>query len=242
MNATDAKKPKFDGTWWKKNKAKAADSSGKLEKALNKYKAAVKLYLGNLHGGNTKASGDPARVLAELLEVRKCASSEGTNKLLGPQQKETKEALLNYVNIAGKHYNELNKIDKLGIMTKKKVKDLVLTEKVFEKGCKDLLVSENFNFLNLMYKNPKLSMKIYAAFFPAGAPSELNIGTEIPNAMKALADKVKADAKLDTHDFWKRGPWNKAVEAVERLLEQDTVPTIRNRIWREETKDLPTGA
>ncbi len=241
MNATDAKKPKFDGTWWKKHKAKVADPSGKLEKALNKYKAAVTLYFTNLRNSQT-SSGDPAKVLVELLEVRKCASAEITNKLLGPQQKETKEALLNYVNIAGKFYNELDKIDKSGIMTKNKVKDLVLTEKAFEKGCKELFVSENFNFLNLMYKKPKLSMKIYAAFFPPGAPSELNIGTQVPNQMKALADKVKADAKLDTHDFWKPGPWNQAVEDVERLLEQDTVKKIRNRIWREETKDLPTGA
>jgi hypothetical protein len=179
MKATDAKKPRFDGTWWKKNKAKAADSSGKLERALTKYKAVVTSFLQTLRNNKT-SSGDPAKVLAELLEVRKCASAEGTNKLLGPQQKETKEALLNYVNIAGKHYNELNKIVKSGIMTKENVKDLVLTEKAFEEGCKKLLVSENFNFLNLMYKNPKLNLKIYAAFFPAGAPSELNIGRVQP--------------------------------------------------------------
>jgi hypothetical protein len=60
--------------------------------------------------------------------------------------------------------------------------------------------------------------------------------------MKALADKVKADAKLDTHDFWKQGPWNKAVEAVELLLQRDTIKKIRNGVLCEEAKGLPTGA
>ena len=223
MNAADAKKPQFDGAWWKKNKAKDADPAGKLQTALTKYQEKKKFFFAQ---AKISASGRVAEVESALEAVKKEAAAEKGNKKLGLLQKETKEALDNYIKIADAALKELKRLETAPIM-KEGIKLLVEKVPQFKEYCTKNYQSESFAFLSLMYKNPTKEKKWYDAFIASNSKFEVNIPGETKNKFDAIAEEIQDGTKPDNPETWKAAPWEQATKDVERMLVNDVVPRFR---------------
>jgi hypothetical protein len=223
MNSADAKKPKFDGAWWKKNKAKDADPAGKLQTALTKYQEKEKFFFSQT---KVSSSGRVEELESALEAVKKEAAAEKGNKKLGVSQKETKEALDNYVKIADAALKELKRLESAPII-KEGVKLLVEKVPQFKEYCTKNYQSESFNFLSLMYKNPAKDKKWYDAFIASGSKFEVNIPGETKRSFDAIAQEIKEGKKPDNTDTWKTAPWEKATKDIEKMLTADVIPRFR---------------
>lgn len=222
MNAADAKAPKFDSKWWKANKAKLADMSGAFENALKKYETEKKSFLQSGSGGD--------RVTKALADVKAQAAKTRSDAKLTALQKETKEALGNYEKQCDVAIAEYKKLIASPLMTMSStglIKSPVA--KQFEDFCKKRHVDENFNFLNLMAKKPKLERRWYDEFIKQGAKFELNI----PSGMRGDFDKIAAAIQSDpaktpdTPATWSKAPWDAVVKEIAGLLNKDVVPGFR---------------
>lgn len=223
MNASEAKAPEFDPGWWKTKKAKEADLGNKITAALTKYQAALKVF-----NAQTKISGIPHLDDVEnaLVETKKAAVAEKANKSLGIFQKDTLTALDNYAKAADAAIAHIKRVENSPIMTSAAT---VLVKQVpqFQEYCKKNFQAESFNYLSLMYKNPKKEKKWYDAFIKRGAQFEINIPSAQLKAFDAIAKDVTAGTKPDTPETWVAAPWKESVIAIEKLLDTDVVRRFR---------------
>jgi len=225
MKPADAKAPKFDGKWWKANKAKAADGSGEFEKALTKYQVEKKKFIDQAKVG---ASHEEELVKA-LMMVRTVAMKAKDDKKLGVTDKDTKDALVNYAKQADTALGEIKRFAGSPIVTSSSAVLIKNGLPMFKAYCTNPKVggAESYNFLSLMAKNPKKEKRWYEAFIKRGAKFEVNI----PNAMRAPFDKIAADVKAgtseDTPATWGAAPWDAVVREVTKLLDNDLMKRWR---------------
>lgn len=223
MNASEAKAPKFDPGWWKTHKAKEADLANKIFAALTKYQAALKVFT-----AQTKVSGIPHLddVETALVETKKAAQAEKANKSLGVFQKDTLTALDNYIKAVDLAIGHIKRVEVSPIMNSAAT---VLVKQVpqFQEYCKKNHQAESYNYLSLMYKNPKKEKKWYDAFIKRGSPFEINIPSAQLKAFDAIAKDVIAGTKPDTPETWAVGPWKESVIAIEKMLDSDVVRRFR---------------
>ena len=171
MKSSDAKKPKFDSAWWKKNKSSKADPKDKVATALKKYAEQ-----------KTKFFKDPRLedLLDTLKEVKTAAEAEA--KTLGAMQKDSKEALTNYAKLADKATKDLKGILKTP-MQNIDVETLVKNVPQFKKFCEKRWTSESYNFLSLMYKKPVPERQWYEVFIKEGGKFQANVGGKHPQGV-----------------------------------------------------------
>jgi hypothetical protein len=225
MQPADAKAPKFDSKWWKSNKAKPADMDGQFEKALKAYEDAKKTLLQTGAGGG--------HIEEALRKVKQEADKKKKDPKLGALQKETKEALANYERQCELLLAEYAKISKTPIMT---LSPMALIKspmaKQFEEQCKKEFSTENFNFLSLMAKKPRLERRWYDDFVAQGAKFEINISSGTRAKFDKIAAAIKADPVLtpDTPETWAKAPWSEAMKEVDALLGRDTLRRFRDRV------------
>jgi hypothetical protein len=223
MNSGDAKKPKFDPSWWKSNKAKDADPKGAVEKALDKYVKAKKQMFELAKMSNSPRDEEVEKALAE---IKKEALAEKANPKLGTFQKETVEALVNYAKLADAAIAELKRIDTAPIM-KETVTFLVKQAPQFKEYCTKNFQAESYNFLSLMYKNPKKEKQWYEAFIKDGSKFQINIPASTKVPFDAIAKAVADGKKPDNPDTWGKAPWAKAVTDIEQMLTNDVLKRFR---------------
>jgi hypothetical protein len=224
MKPADAKAPKFDSKWWKANKAKAADADGGFEKALKKYEDEKKTFLER----SQKAAASPDAVQKALADLKAQATKKKSDPKLGVAQKETKEGLGNYEKMADKAIGECKRAAASPIMSMSVAALVKAGVPQFEAYCKQRHVSENYNFLSLMAKNPKKERRWYDDFIKEGSKFQVNL----PGGIRIPFDKVAADIKdgksPDTPATWGAAPWDKAVGEVVSMVSKDVVPTFRS--------------
>lgn len=232
MKSADAKNPQFDGAWWKKCKAKPADPSGALEKALKAYEGAVKTFIGQ---GKVGANGDVEGLEKCLNAIIKTATAEKTNKNLGLFQKDTLVCLGIYIKIAGDTVKHINTFEKSPIMTSP-VDVLVKNVPQFKEYCTKNYQAENFNFLALMYKNA-MQKFVFENFVKPGSKFQANLPASTANKFLALEKSIAAGTLPDNDKTWKTAPWAEARTEIERLLRNDVLPRFRNYMWYVLMKD-----
>jgi len=224
MNSSDARKPRFNGAWWKKNKAEEADPKGKLEDALEDYRKCVADFF-----RSAEASQSPRQdeVKKALEEIKKAAKDEKSNKKLGVFQKDTLTALDNYVKRADAAITELKRLNTAPVLTAN-IKLLVRKMSQFESYCKKKLQSESFNYLSLMYKNPKPDRQWYDDFIADSGKFQINLSSPIRKQFDAVAAAVASHALPDTAETWQQAPWDESIEHIEEMLERDVLPRFRD--------------
>jgi hypothetical protein len=227
MKPADAKAPKFDSKWWKLNKAKDADADAGFEKALKKYEDVKKTFFDETRNPSGAMASD--NIQKVLLEVKAQAAKKKADPKLGVLQKETKEALANYekqcdVAIAHCKRIEASPLLKMG------ADDLVKNAPQFQTYCVKVgFLSESYNFLSLMAKNPKKERRWYDDFVKSGAKFELNLPGGVKKEFDGIASRVAAGGAPDTPETWAAAPWGLAVKEITVMLNKD--PLKRWRAW-----------
>lgn len=217
MKAADAKNPKFDAAWWKKNKAVAADVMGKFEKLLKQYE--VLRANATTAAGKTAASDVPEQAVKVLTALMKEARS--TDLKLGPAQKETKEARENYAKECEKAIKGIAKM-KQACAGLPSVPQL-LNDKLFVEFSKKLYADENVEYL-VALKAKMPPEKIYKDIIP-----RLNID-DLQRDFDRIARAIKDGTEADPKAAWAKAPWKETAQIVSDLLNADTVP--KYRAWR----------
>lgn len=223
MKAADAKKPQFDAAWWKKAKAKPADPKGLLEKALKTYEEKVKYFFSQT---KNSGSGQLDEVVKALNGVKKEATAEKGNKNLGAFQKETLEALNNYIKISDAALKEIERVEKSPIMNGA-VQMLIKSVPQFKEYCTKNYQAESYNFLSLMYKGAKKRF-VYDDFIKPGSKFEVNITGGTSKAFQAIEKKIQAGESKDDDSTWKAAPWDKAEDEIEAMLRKDVIPRFQH--------------
>jgi hypothetical protein len=142
----------------------------------------------------------------------------------------------NYAKIVDAALTELSRLDSAPIM-KERVSFLVKKAPQFEAYCKKTFRSENFNFLNLMYKSPRKEKRWYEDFIRDGAKSQVNIAGSTKNEFDAIATAVANGSKPDNPDTWGKAPWGKAIAEIENLVLRDIVMGFRHYMFGVMMKD-----
>jgi len=223
MNSADAKKPKFNGAWWKKNKAEHADPKGELEGALEDYQKCVTSFF---RRAEAEQSPSESELRKALEAVKKAAKDEKQNKKLGVLQKDTLTALDNYVKRADAALAELKRVTTAPLL-RADIKLLVRKMSQFESYCMKHHQSESFNFLSLMYKNPKSNRQWYDDFIADSGKFQINIAAPTKRDFDNIAKAVASEAQADTEATWDAAPWDKAIDEIEHVLEADVLPRFR---------------
>ncbi len=225
MKPADAKAPKFDSKWWKLNKAKAADADGAFEKALKKYEDEKKAFLERAQ--TQKVGANPDAVVKALSDVKAVATKKKGDPKLGIGQKETKEGLGNYEKMADKAAQECKRAAGSPLMGMNVVALVKSGAPQFENYCKMRHVSENYNFLSLMAKNPKKEAKWYEGFIKEGSKFQVNLPGSIRVPFDKIAAEIKAGTSPDTPATWGAAPWDAAIKEVASMVTKDVLPTFR---------------
>ena len=224
MNASEAKKPKFDGGWWAKHKAEHADEDRSFEHALDNYQRVIGEFFKDAARSNMVSVGD---VKLALEEVSKAAKATHDDKKLGIAQKDTKQALTNYIKLADAAKGELARVVTAPVM-KASAELLVKKMPQFESYCKQNHEDESFNFLSVMYKNPKHERQFYDDFIKDRAKFMINLPSKYKRQFDDIADAIDSGAQPDTVASWDLAPWDEAVKEIEKLFLVDVIPRFRN--------------
>jgi hypothetical protein len=225
MKPADAKAPKFDSKWWKANKAKAADADSGFEKALKKYEDEKKAFFERVKELKVGTSTDALQ--KALSDLKAQATKKKGDPKLGALQKETKEGLGNYEKLADKTIGECKRAAGSPLMGMSIVALVKSGAPQFENFCKQRHVSENYNFLSLMAKNPKKERRWYDDFIKEGSKFQVNL----PGGIRVPFDKIAADIKdgksPDTPATWAAAPWDKAIAEVAQMMTRDVLQGFR---------------
>jgi hypothetical protein len=226
MKPADAKSPKFDSKWWKANKAKGADADAGFEKALVKYETEKKEFLKKVELNTPSTTTDA--IQKALLEVKIQAGKKKSDPKLGVGQKETKEALGVYEKRCDAVIAECKRAAGSPLMTMSAAA-LVKSAPQFETYCKKRFVSENYNFLSLMAKNPKKERRWYDDFIKAGAKFQVNLPASLRGPFDQIAADIKADPVKtpDNPATWGKAPWEAVVKEIVTVVNRDVVSGFR---------------
>ncbi len=235
MKAADAKNPKFDGAWWKANKAKDADPGGKLEKVLDTYKKEKPVWLRD--AANGVSGGNPSFMEKYLEDIKKAAVEELKNKKLGALQKETKEGLANYVKECDAALKAFKQIEG-SPLTSSAAKTLIQGVDQFKTYCEKNFQKESFWFLRAMYAGKK-TKETYLKYVVDKAPDEINAAGPTKKPMIIFADKLiamKLPADKEDAAFKASKYWDPIANEIEKLIDRDVVKRFRVTITAELVK------